>query len=120
MVDPKAADRESFTGTGQLRTGAGDPAADLKALSRYSPNRTDTTIRPGWHRIAGWFGVVLALVIVTPNDAIGPKLEAPAVRSLGVLLGARHHRRRLLNLASWTVRPADGLPLKQVAQQGGG
>ena len=70
MVDPKAADRESFTGTGQLRTGAGDPAADLKALSRYSPNRTDTTIRPGWHRIAGGFGVVLALVIVTPNDAM--------------------------------------------------
>lgn len=38
---------------------------------RYTPpNQSDLTVRPRWHRVVGWIGVVSGLLIVIVNDGM--------------------------------------------------
>jgi len=41
-----------------------------EASARYSPPTSDYTVRPRWHRVAGWFGVALGALIAILNDAM--------------------------------------------------
>lgn len=38
--------------------------------TRYTPKQSNVVMRPGWHRIAGWIGVVVGLLIVILNDVM--------------------------------------------------
>lgn len=38
--------------------------------SRYTRPKPSYRLRPTWHRVAGWAGVVLGLVVVVLNDAM--------------------------------------------------
>lgn len=39
--------------------------------SRYTPpDQIDLTVRPQWHRVAGWLGVACGLLIVILNDGM--------------------------------------------------
>ena len=39
-----------------------------EASPRYTPPTPQFRLRPRWHRFAGWFGVVLGIVIAAVND----------------------------------------------------
>lgn len=41
-----------------------------EASARYSPPSKDYTVRPRWHRVAGWSGVGIGTLIVIVNDAM--------------------------------------------------
>lgn len=41
-----------------------------EASARYSPPTSDYTVRPRWHRVAGWLGVGLGALIALLNDAM--------------------------------------------------
>lgn len=41
-----------------------------EASSRYSPPGEKYTVRPHWHRIAGWIGVGIGVLIAVANDAM--------------------------------------------------
>lgn len=41
-----------------------------EASTRYSPPAKDYTVRPRWHRIAGWIGVGVGALIAILNDAM--------------------------------------------------
>lgn len=41
-----------------------------EASARYTPKQSYVVMRPGWHRIAGWIGVALGLLIVILNDVM--------------------------------------------------
>lgn len=38
--------------------------------SRYTQPKLQFRLRPRWHRVAGWVGVVLGILIVILNDAM--------------------------------------------------
>lgn len=38
--------------------------------ARYTPPQADFRLRPGWHRIVGWFGVTLGVLIAVLNDGM--------------------------------------------------
>ena len=40
------------------------------ASARYSPPATDYTVRPQWHRGAGWIGVGIGALVAILNDAM--------------------------------------------------
>ena len=70
MPDPKENDDTNFKYQPEPSTASGYPGPDLEALARLSANRPGVVIRPSWHRVAGWLGVGLGIVIVTLNDAM--------------------------------------------------
>ena len=37
---------------------------------RYTPPRTNYRIRPRWHRVVGWAGVALGILIAVANDTM--------------------------------------------------
>lgn len=39
-------------------------------FSRYSPPGGEYTVRPRWHRIAGWIGVGVGVLVAVVNDAM--------------------------------------------------
>ena len=41
-----------------------------EASARYSPPTQNYTVRPRWHRIAGWIGVAIGALIAILNDAM--------------------------------------------------
>lgn len=41
-----------------------------QASTRYSPPANDYTVRPRWHRVAGWIGVGIGTLIAILNDAM--------------------------------------------------
>lgn len=41
-----------------------------EASARYSPPANDYTVRPRWHRVAGWLGVGIGAIIAILNDAM--------------------------------------------------
>ena len=45
-------------------------AAAPAASGRYTPPRPAHRLRPTWHRVVGWLGVALGLVIIVSNDAM--------------------------------------------------
>lgn len=38
--------------------------------ARYTPPKANYRLRPGWHRIVGWLGVALGVVIAALNDGM--------------------------------------------------
>ena len=58
-VHPRSA---SPRGTANERTP--EPSA------RYTPPKANYRLRPGWHRIVGWLGVALGIVIAALNDGM--------------------------------------------------
>lgn len=66
---PEQASRQRHRQSGPrpLRTrGTPEPGAS----SRYSPPAKEYTVRPRWHRIAGWTGVGIGAGIAILNDAM--------------------------------------------------
>lgn len=37
---------------------------------RYTPPKADYRLRPGWHRIVGWLGVAVGVLIAVLNDGM--------------------------------------------------
>ena len=50
------------------RARAGGPKSGGNA--RYTPPAAKFRIRPRWHRLAGWSGIALGIVIAALNDAM--------------------------------------------------
>lgn len=44
------------------------PASTPDPSARYTPKAPAFRLRPGWHRWAGWAGVVLGLAVIVVND----------------------------------------------------
>ena len=40
------------------------------ATARYSPPKQDFVVRPRWHRVAGWVGVALGVLVAVLNDVM--------------------------------------------------
>lgn len=38
--------------------------------ARYTPPKANYRLRPGWHRIVGWLGVALGVLIAVLNDGM--------------------------------------------------
>ena len=57
---------ESASPSGSTSSGSGRPAAS----GRYTPPAADYRLRPGWHRVAGWVGVAVGVLIVVLNDTM--------------------------------------------------
>lgn len=53
-------------GEAEARTPRDSPTAS----GRYTPPTPQYRLRPRWHRIAGWIGVVVGVAIVALNDAM--------------------------------------------------
>ena len=70
MPDPQEQDCTTIRTRPETPSGSSNAGPDLEALARYSANRSGLVIRPGWHRIAGWLGIGLGLIIMTLNDAM--------------------------------------------------
>lgn len=49
------------------RPTAGAPSTPA-ASARYTPPTPQYRVRPAWHRIAGWFGVALGIIVAAVND----------------------------------------------------
>ena len=47
---------------------ASEPDREPAASSRYTPPSRPVRLRPRWHRLVGWLGVVLGVVVATLND----------------------------------------------------
>lgn len=46
-------------------------AAEVRVSSaRYTPPDRNVVVRPRWHRVAGWAGVVAGVLVVVLNDAM--------------------------------------------------
>ena len=52
------------------------PRAVPDASLRYTPRTPSFRVRPRWHRLAGWLGIVFGIGIAVANDAmlLGDKL----------------------------------------------
>ena len=48
----------------QRQLGPPEPSA------RYTPPKETVRLRPRWHRLAGWAGVVLGVVVAAVNDGM--------------------------------------------------
>lgn len=48
---------------------SGDTTPAPGASARYTPKQSGVVMRPGWHRIIGWVGVALGILIAILNDA---------------------------------------------------
>lgn len=40
------------------------------ASGRYTPKTPAFRLRPRWHRVAGWLGILLGVLIIVANDAM--------------------------------------------------
>lgn len=47
---------------------AGGAPSAPEPSARYTPPTQQYRLRPGWHRVAGWLGVALGVVIAAMND----------------------------------------------------
>lgn len=45
-------------------------ATEVTASGRYTPAKASYRVRPPWHRLAGWTGVILGVVIAVLNDGM--------------------------------------------------
>lgn len=52
------------------RPPAGGGRTAREASARYTPPTPQYRLRPRWHRIAGWLGVALGIVIAAANDVM--------------------------------------------------
>ena len=60
-------------GRAQPADGDGRPATSRPAVAasdRYTPKKPEFRLRPGWHRVAGWLGVLLGIAVVAGNDVM--------------------------------------------------
>ena len=46
------------------------PETPPEASARYTPKKPTYRLRPRWHRLAGWVGVVLGIAVIIANDAM--------------------------------------------------
>lgn len=60
--------RRSASAPRPLATGGRRNAPEASA--RYSPPANDYTVRPRWHRVAGWLGLGLGALVAILNDAM--------------------------------------------------
>ncbi len=68
---PGARTRSSHEGHPRTRArGQIRAPVEPESSSRYSRPRQDYVVRPAWHRIAGWIGVVVGILIAVLNDAM--------------------------------------------------
>jgi len=47
---------------------ASEPDREPASSSRYTPPSRPVRLRPRWHRLVGWLGVVVGVVVATLND----------------------------------------------------
>ena len=57
-----AANRSEARGSGTTSR------ADAPAYARYTPKAPAYRLRPSWHRVAGWLGILLGAAIAGSND----------------------------------------------------
>ena len=50
------------------RAVADQARARTDASGRYTPPAPSYRLRPGWHRLAGWLGIVAGIVVAALND----------------------------------------------------
>lgn len=73
-------------------TAGGGPVAP-EASARFTPAKPNYRLRPRWHRLAGWFGVILGIAIVAVNDLM------LIAEDLALLPGGHNELYLLLGLA---------------------
>lgn len=44
--------------------------SNVAASARYTPKKPTYRLRPKWHRLAGWLGVLLGVGVIVANDAM--------------------------------------------------
>lgn len=61
----------AHTRAGRVTKPAASPsAAAPQPAPRYTPKKPTYRLRPGWHRFAGWLGVIVGIGVVVGNDAM--------------------------------------------------
>lgn len=62
--------RRSTTGSSARVARARSPVRQPAASSRYTPPSKPVRVRPRWHRLAGWIGVAVGILIAVLNDTM--------------------------------------------------
>ena len=75
MTPSKKARAAAVSDTGMSATKRASPrrtttGRDPEPSRRYTPPKVDYRLRPGWHRIVGWLGVSVGVLIAVLNDGM--------------------------------------------------
>ena len=75
MTPSKKARAAALGDTGMPATKRANPrrtttGRDPVPSRRYTPPKVDYRLRPGWHRIVGWLGVSVGVLIAVLNDGM--------------------------------------------------